>query len=100
VSPLPGKCLREAATPVDWIPSTMAAPSLATSDGSSENARVPTAGLSWRVARSHTGAQSTVTPSARSSQPMAMPTRRARSADPLAPRAMFPGNWVAGGPTP
>jgi hypothetical protein len=100
VSPLPGKCLTTPATPLDWSPSTKAAPSTPAMSGSSPNARVPTAGLAGVVARSRSGAQSTLTPMAPSSRPIAAPTRRARSGSPAAPMARGPGNCVAGAPMP
>ncbi len=55
-SPSPGKCFIVAATPADWSPRTIAAPSRATSSGRSPNARMPRLTLSGSVARSRTGA--------------------------------------------
>ena len=69
VSPCPGKCFAQAATPSACRPRITARPSRATSSARSPNARSPMAGLSGLVPTSITGAKSHVTPTAASSAP-------------------------------
>ena len=56
VSPCPGKCLAQAATPADWSPLASAVPRRATSPGSREKLRSPMTGLCGFVSTSTTGA--------------------------------------------
>ena len=56
VSPCPGKCLAQAATPALCSPRTYAAVCRATVSGSAPKERVPITGLSWLVFTSASGA--------------------------------------------
>ncbi len=67
VSPWPGKCFAQAATPVDCRPSTQAAVWRATRAGSSPKLRTPMTGLSGEELTSTSGARSSPMPSAVSS---------------------------------
>ena len=58
VSPWPGKCLAQAATPADCRPSTQAAACRATSAGSAPKLRTPMTGLSGEELTSTSGARS------------------------------------------
>ena len=65
VSPWPGKCLAQAATPAPCSPRTNAATCRATSAGSAPNERMPITGFCGFVLTSATGARSTSTPARR-----------------------------------
>ena len=92
VSPWPGKCLAQAATPTLCRPSTKAATWRATTCGSEPNERTPTIALAGSTSTSATGARSRSIPTAASSPPIAAPTRRVRAGSSTAPSAKFPGN--------
>ena len=62
VSPWPGKCLAQAATPARCVPRTNAATWRATSSGTEPKARIPITGLSGFVFTSATGARFRFTP--------------------------------------
>ena len=64
VAPWPGKCFRQAATPVPWMPRTAAATCRPATAGSAEKARSPITGLRGSTATSATGARFSVTPAA------------------------------------
>ena len=99
VSPCPGKCLAaEEIRASRWKPSTCAAAKVEARVGSEEKDRVPMTGLSGLTLTSHTGAKSVEIPIARSSRPVISAARRASRALRPAPRAMAPGNCVAGSP--
>jgi hypothetical protein len=100
VSPWPGKCLAvDTIRPSRWYPFTWAATSSATSAGSDEIERTPITGLSGFTLTSASGAKSVVMPTDFSSRPPIAPAVRANAAERVAPSAIPPGNWVAGGPT-
>ena len=67
VSPWPGKCFAQAATPVDCSPSTQATACAATTAGSSPKLRTPMTGLSGEELTSTSGARSSPMPRATSS---------------------------------
>ena len=95
VSPWPGKCLPVATAPCSWSPRTNAAPSRATSAGSSPKERVAMTGLSGLLLTSSTGAKGRWTPTARASTAVMRPISRARLSSPVAPTAISDGNRVA-----
>ncbi len=70
----------------------------AASFGCEENERVPMTGFSGLTLTSASGAKSVLTPIALSSSPVIAAAVRASSVERPAPRAIEPGNWVAGGP--
>ena len=98
VSPWPGKCLADGHhAAVLLVPVHLRrrrARRRAT--GSEENERVPMTGLSGLTLVSQTGAKFVVRPIARSSWPVMAAAVRASFALRPAPRAIDPGNWVAG----
>lgn len=91
VSPCPGKCLTQAATPALCRPVTNAAVCRATSSGSAPKDRTPMTGLCRLELTSADGAQSRVTPHAASRLPSSSATARVRSRSSTAPRAWLPG---------
>ena len=100
VSPCPGKCLPQAATPSACRAATKAAPIRATRGASSLKARAPMTGLAGFVSTSSTGARSTSMFTARSSRPMTRPAAAAaRSGSAAAPSARAAGTAVNGGPS-
>ena len=75
VSPCPGKCLAQAATPASCRPRTKAALWAATRAGSSPKERTPMTGLPGLEFTSTTGARFTLTPAAASARAMSAATR-------------------------
>jgi hypothetical protein len=96
VSPWPGKCFAQAATPSSCRPWMSAAPRRPTSSGSSPNERSPMIGFFGFESTSTTGAKSQRIPQALSSNASAAPMRRARSSDPARPIARCGGQSVHG----
>lgn len=91
VSPWPGKCLVQAATPVDCRPSTQAAVCRATRSLLAPKERTPMTGLSGLALTSAEGAQSKLTPQAARRRPSSRLTARVRPGSSTAPRAWLPG---------
>ena len=92
VSPCPGKCLAQAATPWRCVPSTKAATWRATSSGSAPKLRTPITGLSGFVFTSATGAKFRLTPARASSAAIAAATSAVSAGSSTAPSARLPGN--------
>ena len=91
VSPWPGKCLAQAATPCRCVPSTKAATWRATSPGSEPKLRTPITGLCASTFTSATGARFTFTPTPARRAAIAEATSRVRSTSSTTPSARFPG---------
>ena len=91
VSPWPGKCFTQQATPSRNEPRIQAAASRLTSTGSFEKLRSPMTGLAGLLLTSSTGAKFQLIPSDLRPRATAAPTASARSASPLAPSAMAEG---------
>ena len=91
VSPCPGKCLAQAATPAACWPSTNAATCAATRAGSAPNERIPITGFSGFEFTSATGARFRLTPACRSSAPIAWPIDRVSATSSRYPSASGPG---------
>ncbi len=91
VAPCPGKCFAVDATPAPSDPRTQAAANAATRSGSSPNERVPMTRFRGSTLTSHTGAWSTVSPSARSPRATAAAARSAFAGSPVAAIAIALG---------
>jgi hypothetical protein len=91
VSPWPGKCLGQAATPVDCSPRTQAAECSPTRTGSVPKLRTPITGLSGLELTSTSGAKVRVQPALRSCQPTRRPTSSVWSTSSMRPRMALPG---------
>ncbi|OPZ61724.1 MAG: hypothetical protein BWY85_02319 [Firmicutes bacterium ADurb.Bin506] len=76
-SPLPGKCLAVASTPVDWLAAMAFAPIAATSSGLSPYDLTPMAGLPGLLFTSRTGARFIFKPSCSISSAVTLAARRA-----------------------
>ena len=96
VSPWPGKCFAQAATPPPCRPPIIAAPSRPTRSGSAPNERSPMTGFFGLVSTSTTGAKSSRMPQACSSAASACPIFRAVSSEPCRPSARKGGHSVHG----
>ena len=92
VSPWPGKCLAQAATPARCVPRTNAATWRATTSGTEPKARIPITGLSGFVFTSATGARFRFTPTAASSAAIAAATASVSSTSSTTPRPSALGN--------
>ena len=91
VSPWPGKCFAQAATPARWRPRTKAATCRETSSASEPNERMPMTGFCGFVLTSATGAKSRLTPASASSAPSDAATLSLSSTSSTTPSAAFPG---------
>lgn len=91
VSPCPGKCLVQAATPADCSPETYAAVCRATSEVSAPKDRTPITGLSTLELMSADGAQLRFTPQAASRRPSSWATASVSAVSSTAPSAWLPG---------
>ena len=91
VSPWPGKCLTQQATPSAWLPAIQASASSAARCGSAPNERSAITGLYGLLLRSSTGAKFQLKPSDLMARATAAPVRCARPASSAAPRPMADG---------
>ena len=91
VSPWPGKCLTQAATPAPWRPLTKATVCSATRSGSAPKERTPITGLAGLLLTSASGARSRSTPARARTAPIEAATDRVSSTSPAKPRARLPG---------
>ena len=91
VSPWPGKCLTQQATPASALPAIHASARRVAVSGSAPNERSAMTGLRGLLFRSSTGAKFQLKPSARIARATAAPTSCARASSPAAPSAIADG---------